>query len=52
LFLKKEQDKQDQLRWQDKQDLIFYPAHPADVSSILLILFLRMIVIVRFLKNL
>jgi len=36
---KKEQDRQDQLRW---QDLKFYPAYPADVSSILLILFFLM----------
>jgi hypothetical protein len=25
---KKEQDRQDQLRWQDVQDLKFYPAYP------------------------
>jgi len=40
MLSQKRQDRQDQLRCQDKQDLKFYPANPADVSSILLILFL------------
>ena len=35
---KKEQDRQDQLRWQDRQDMEFYPANPAAVSAILFIL--------------
>jgi len=39
---KKEQDKQDQLRWQDKQDVKFYPAYPAAILAILLILSQKM----------
>jgi hypothetical protein len=32
---KKNRIGQDQLRWQDKQDLTFYPANPAGASPIL-----------------